>query len=100
MIQAQLQAAVAAAEGERRDALQQAFAAARPLLPTGKIQETLTSGDPATEVLRIANGNAVDLVVLGARGLGVVQRLLLGSVSEAVLQDAQCAVLIAKRAAS
>jgi nucleotide-binding universal stress UspA family protein len=99
MIQAQLQAAVAAAEAERRDALQQAFAVARPLLP-GKITETLTSGDPASEVLRIADEDAVDLVVLGARGLGVVQRLLLGSVSEAVLHDAQCAVLIAKRPVS
>jgi nucleotide-binding universal stress UspA family protein len=100
MIQAQLQAAVAAAEAERRDALQQAFAIARPLLPAGKITETLTSGDPASEVLRIADENAVDLIVLGARGLGVVQRLLLGSVSEAVLHDAQCAVLIAKHPAS
>jgi nucleotide-binding universal stress UspA family protein len=96
MIQARLQAAVAAAEAERRDVLQQAFAMARPLLPAGKITETLTSGDPASEVLRIADENDVDLIVLGARGLGVVQRLLLGSVSEAVLHDAQCAVLIAK----
>jgi nucleotide-binding universal stress UspA family protein len=98
IIQAELRAAAATAEGERRDALTQAFAAARPVLPSGKITETLVSGDPAGQVLRIANENTVDLIVLGARGLGPAQRLVLGSVSEAVLHDAQCAVLIAKRA--
>lgn len=97
MIRAELQAAVAAAEGERRDALEQALAAARAVLPVGETIETLTSGHPAEEVLRIADKNAVDLIVLGARGLGAVQRLLLGSVSEAVLLGAQCAVLIATR---
>lgn len=97
MIRAELQAAVAVAEGERREALKQALAAARPVLPVGKTTETLTSGDPAGELLRIADDNAADLIVLGARGLGAVQHLLLGSVSEAVLRDAQCAVLIARR---
>lgn len=38
-----------------------------------------------------------DLVVVGARGVGPVKRLLLGSVSEAVLRAARCAVLIVKR---
>lgn len=97
MIRAQLQAAVAVAEGERRDALERAFEAARPLLVAGLTSETLLSGDPARELLRIAEKDAADLIVLGARGLGAVQRLVLGSVSEAVLRDAQCAVLIAAR---
>lgn len=97
MIRAELHAAVAAAEGERREALEQALAAARPVLPFGKTTETVTSGDPACELLRIADESAADLIVLGARGLGAVKRLLLGSVSEAVLRDAKCAVLIATR---
>lgn len=97
MIRAELRAAAATAEGEQRHALEQALAAAGGVLPPGKTTETVTAGDPATEILRIAAEHAVDLIVLGARGLGVVQRLLLGSVSEAVLRDAQCAVLIATR---
>lgn len=47
--------------------------------------------------LRGANESAAVLIVLGARGLAAVQRFLLGSVSEAVLRDARCAVLIATR---
>ena len=67
------------------------------MLPAVTATETLTAGDPAGELLRMANEDAVDLIILGARGLSAVQRLLLGSVSEAVLRDAQCAVLIATR---
>ena len=37
-----------------------------------------------------------DLVVVGSRGLGAVRRLLLGTVSEKVLQHAPCPVLIVK----
>ena len=95
IVHAELHAAVATAEGGRREVLEGALADARNVLPVGKATETLTSGDPAAKLLRIAGESAADLIVLGARGLGAVQRLLLGSVSEAVLRDVQCAVLIA-----
>jgi nucleotide-binding universal stress UspA family protein len=39
-----------------------------------------------------------DLLVVGSRGLGAVRRLLLGTVSEKVLQHALCPVLIVKEA--
>jgi nucleotide-binding universal stress UspA family protein len=51
-------------------------------------------GDPARQLLEMAA--TADLVVVGSRGLGAVRRLLLGTVSEKVLQHAPCPVLIVK----
>ena len=51
-------------------------------------------GDPARRLLERAA--AADLLVVGSRGLGAVRRLLLGTVSEKVLQHAPCPVLIVK----
>jgi nucleotide-binding universal stress UspA family protein len=96
-IRAELQAAAQAAERERRQALEQALEAASSQLPGAKSTATVVTGDPAEEILRIADEKSVDAIVVGARGLGAVKRLALGSVSETILREARCAVLIAKR---
>lgn len=51
-------------------------------------------GDPATEILRLAEGPEPALVVLGRSGAGNVQRLVMGSVSAKVLEQAQGPVVI------
>lgn len=52
---------------------------------------------PAVDViLGVAETRKPDLIVIGARGLGLWQGLLLGSVSMAVTQRAQCPVLVVK----
>jgi nucleotide-binding universal stress UspA family protein len=48
------------------------------------VQTSTASGDPANEILRAAKDKKADLVVLGTRGLGEVQGMLLGSVSRKV----------------
>jgi nucleotide-binding universal stress UspA family protein len=53
-------------------------------------------GDAATEIIRTARDSKADLVVLGARGLNTLKRLVLGSVSTKVLHDAPCDVLVVK----
>lgn len=53
------------------------------------------AGLPADVIVRDANQS--DLVVVGARGLGPLKRVLLGSVSESVLGHATCPVLIVRK---
>jgi nucleotide-binding universal stress UspA family protein len=48
-------------------------------------------------ILNEAENRLADLIVLGSRGLGGVTRLLLGSVSSAVLSYANCSVEIARQ---
>jgi nucleotide-binding universal stress UspA family protein len=58
----------------------------------------LVFGDPATEICERARHHHADLVVLGTRGLGGLDRLLLPSVSAAVVRRAPCSVLIVRAA--
>jgi nucleotide-binding universal stress UspA family protein len=55
-------------------------------------------GDPARALLELAA--TADLLVVGSRGLGAVRRVLLGSVSEKVLQHAPCPVLIVRESSA
>lgn len=60
-------------------------------------ESELLTGDPAAALVDAAKRQACDLVVLGARGLGPVRGVLLGSVSQAVLQTAPVPVTIVHR---
>jgi nucleotide-binding universal stress UspA family protein len=54
-------------------------------------------GDPPSVILAAADeGGAPSLVVVGSRGLGTVKRLVLGSISAAVVRAARGPVLIVK----
>lgn len=53
-------------------------------------------GDPAEEIIRLANIYHADLVVIGNRGLTGVNRILQGSVSSQVVTDSPCSVLVVK----
>jgi nucleotide-binding universal stress UspA family protein len=56
----------------------------------------LEIGDPATTILKVAEQEDYDLIVLGSRGLSSVKRFLLGSVSADVSMYAQRSVLIVR----
>lgn len=53
-------------------------------------------GNPADEILTAAQGRKADVIVTGAKGLGAIGRLLLGSVSTRVVQHAACSVLVVR----
>jgi len=54
----------------------------------------LKRGSPADEILRASKG--FDLIVIGAKGLSRFKRLLLGSVSNSVVQNSKVSVLIVR----
>ncbi|MEA0553219.1 universal stress protein [Lysinibacillus irui] len=59
-------------------------------------QTTFLKGDSGPEIVRYANEQQVDLVVIGSRGLNSLQEMVLGSVSHKVMKRVQCPALIVK----
>ena len=59
-------------------------------------QSRLIQGVPAEEILKVAQSEKVDLIVLGSRGLTEVRAFLLGSVSDKVSHHAKCPTLIVR----
>ncbi|RCK77939.1 MAG: hypothetical protein OZSIB_1977 [Candidatus Ozemobacter sibiricus] len=60
------------------------------------IDPTIRVGHPADQILRMAEEEQVDLIVMGHRGKNFVERWLMGSVSDRVLNHAPCAVTIVR----
>lgn len=65
------------------------------LLPC-KSELELVMGEPAEEIIRLANIHHVDLIVIGSRGLTGIKRILQGSVSSQVVEEAPCSVFVVK----
>lgn len=62
----------------------------------GSVRMVRLEGSPVPAILDTAKGHAVDLIALGARGHTTLERMLLGSVSDAVATHASCSVLIVR----
>ncbi len=60
------------------------------------VEHLLVEGDPAQEIVRIAQEQLCDLIVMGTHGHRGLERLLLGSVAEKVVRNAPCPVLTSK----
>ena len=64
-------------------------------LPCDSSVEIVT-GDPAEEIVRVANICKADLILIGSRGLTGVTRILEGSGSSQVVSDASCSVMVVR----
>lgn len=62
----------------------------------GSVEPHLAIGDPAKEIVSLAEQTRPDLIVMGTRGRSEMQSLLLGSVSEKVLRHAPCPVTVVR----
>lgn len=56
------------------------------------------TGDPGESIVAAAESENADLIVVGTHGRGSIGRLLLGSVSEHVVRNAPCPVLVIRPA--
>jgi nucleotide-binding universal stress UspA family protein len=69
----------------------------RPADPAVSFEHRLITGEPAEAIVRLAEGEGVGLIVMGTHGRTGFSRLLMGSVAEAVVREAKCAVLTLKQ---
>jgi nucleotide-binding universal stress UspA family protein len=60
----------------------------------GPVHAHTLQGEPAPELLRLADRIGVDLVAAGRHGRGFLGRLLMGSVSTRLVRGARCSVLV------
>jgi nucleotide-binding universal stress UspA family protein len=98
LVTAQLRAFIAEVDEEEKTRKQQILADAEHTINLrGRVQLRSVVGNPPDEIVAVAKTTGAQLIVLGSRGLGRLQRLVLGSVSEGVLLQSECTVIITKR---
>ena len=62
-----------------------------------KARTVLKEGHPADTIIKVAHEGGFDMIVIGSRGVSGLQKLFLGSVSNAIIHEAKnCSVLIVK----
>lgn len=64
--------------------------------PDVSVEEVVLRGRPATAIVDRARGMRADLVILGSRGHGTIESMLLGSVSAEVVDHSPGPVLVAR----
>ena len=69
----------------------------RPKNEATTCEYRLLQGDPVEEIVRLAEEEPVDLIVMGTHGRTGLGRLLMGSVAEAVVSQASVPVLTIKQ---
>jgi nucleotide-binding universal stress UspA family protein len=61
-----------------------------------EVQKILKLGSPSETILNVAKSLKVHTIVVGSEGRKGIKRVLLGSVAENVVRNADCTVLVAR----
>jgi len=69
----------------------------RKISPDHSVQEHVLEGRAAEELVRLAKKQTASLIIMGCRGRKGLKRLILGSVSGTVANEAPCSVVILKK---
>jgi nucleotide-binding universal stress UspA family protein len=83
--------------GNDRHELRERLRNVRPTLDGVIYKHRYLRGLPADEILRFAEQEGFDLIVLGSHGRTGFARLLMGSVAEELIRKACCPVLVVKQ---
>lgn len=60
-----------------------------------KVRSEIIVGSPADEIIRFANANKIDMIIVGSRRLETISKIkALGSVARKVSEAAECPVMI------
>jgi nucleotide-binding universal stress UspA family protein len=82
---------------ERRDLAREQIEALEETLRQNTdvtVHTHIADGDPARQVLRLADEVGADIIAAGSHGAGFLGRILMGSVSTRVVRGATCSVLV------
>jgi nucleotide-binding universal stress UspA family protein len=61
-----------------------------------EVETALKEGNTVQEIIRMSKEGRFELIVMGVRGMSKIRELIMGSVSEGVIRDAPCPVLVVK----
>ncbi|HZT59518.1 MAG TPA: universal stress protein [Pyrinomonadaceae bacterium] len=61
-----------------------------------EVEELVTHGEPASEIVRVAEERGVGLIVISSHGRTGLGRIIFGSTAESVVRRAHCPVLVVK----
>ena len=61
-----------------------------------EVEEVIAHGEPAAEIVRVAEERGVGLIVISSHGRTGLGRILFGSTAESVVRHARCPVLVVK----
>ena len=61
-----------------------------------QVETAIAVGNPADQIIRQAERDNSDLIIVGQRGRSTLAKLVMGSVSELVLQHAPCPVMVTR----
>jgi nucleotide-binding universal stress UspA family protein len=75
------------------DELRRMLQEVKPADAAVRFEHRLLTGDPAATIVRLADEEGVDMIVLGTHGRTGLMRMLMGSVAEAIVRRANCPVL-------
>jgi len=78
------------------DLLKNAVGFLKSCNPKFSIQASALIGDPREEIIIQADKIKAHIIVVGSRGMGAVQRALIGSTSDHLTHHAHCPVIVVK----